>query len=76
LTRVSHDGGAARGDFAWTLDTVDILAGRAETAALPNSARKWVVAALDAHRRQFPFAIRGIDSENGSEFIHHHRIVC
>ena len=39
---VSHDGGAARGDFAWTLDMVDILTGWTETAAVPNKARKWV----------------------------------
>jgi hypothetical protein len=71
---VSHDGGAARGDFAWTLDMVDILTGWTETAALPNKARKWVVDALDAHRHQFPFPIRGIDSDNGSEFINHHLV--
>ncbi|PSR28836.1 MAG: integrase [Sulfobacillus benefaciens] len=69
---VSHDGGAARGDFAWTLDMVDILTGWTETAAVPNKARKWILTALDAHRGQFPFPIRGIDSDNGSEFINHH----
>ena len=71
---VSHDGGAARGDFAWTLDMVDILTGWTETAALPNKARKWVVDALDTHRRHFPFPIRGIDSDNGSEFINYHLV--
>ena len=71
---VSHDGGAARGEFAWTLDMVDILTGWTETAALPNKAHKWVVDALDAHRHQFPFPIRGIDSDNGSEFINHHLV--
>ena len=35
----SHDGRAARGDFAWTLDMVDILTDRTETAAVPNKAR-------------------------------------
>jgi len=71
---VSHDGGAARGEFAWTLDMVDILTRWTETAALPNKARKWVVEALDAHRSDFPFVLRGIDSDNGSEFITHHLV--
>ncbi len=48
---VSHDGGAARGDFAWTLDMVDILTSWTDTTALPNKARKWVVDAL-AHVTQ------------------------
>lgn len=71
---VSHDGGAARGDFAWTLDMVDILTGWTETVAVPNKARKWILQALDTHRTQFPFTIRGIDSDNGSEFINHHLV--
>jgi hypothetical protein len=74
IDRVSHDGGAARGDFAWTLDMVDILTGWTETAALPNKARKWVLEALDTRRTQFPFRIRGLDSDNGSEFINHHLV--
>jgi hypothetical protein len=69
---VSHDGGAARGEFAWTLDLVDILTGWTETVALPNKARKWVIEALDTQLSRFPFPIRGIDSDNGSEFINHH----
>ncbi|AEJ39615.1 hypothetical protein TPY_1425 [Sulfobacillus acidophilus TPY] len=69
---VSHDGGAARGEFAWTLDLVDILTGWTETVALPNKARKWVIEALDTQLARFPFPIRGIDSDNGSEFINHH----
>ena len=32
---VSHDGGVARGEFAWTLDMVDILTGWTETPQLP-----------------------------------------
>ncbi|MCY0877553.1 MAG: transposase family protein [Firmicutes bacterium] len=71
---VSHDGGAARGDFAWPLDMVDILTGWTETAAVPNKARKWILQALDTHRPPFPFPIRGIDSDNGSEFINPHLV--
>jgi len=49
---------------------VDFLIGWTETEALPNKACKCVVEALDAHRCDFPFVLRRIDSDNGSEFIH------
>ena len=39
---------------------------------MPNKARKWVVAALEEIARIMPFALRGIDSDNGSEFITYH----
>jgi hypothetical protein len=69
---VSHDGSTARGEFAWILDWVDILTGWTETVALPNKARKWVIEALDTQLSCFPFPIRRIDSDNGSNFINHH----
>ena len=39
---------------------------------MPNRARRWVVEGIDHAAGQFPFPIRGIDSDNGSEFINHH----
>lgn len=66
---VSHDGSNARGDFAWTLDLVDISTGGTETAAVLNKARQWVLQALDTHRSLFPFPLRGLDSDYGAEFI-------
>ena len=57
---------AVRGDFAWTLDMVDIRTGWTETAAVPHKARKGVQVALDPHRGQFPFPIRGLDSDNAA----------
>jgi len=37
-----------------------------------NKAQKWVFEALVELRGAFPFPIRGLDSDNGSEFINAH----
>ncbi len=66
---VAHGGTSAAGAFAYTLDAVDIATGWTECAALPNKSQIAVVTALCALRTRFPFPIRGIDSDNGSEFI-------
>lgn len=50
----------------------DIATGWTENRSVRNKARKWVIAALDEISRIMPFPIRGVDSDNGSEFINHH----
>jgi transposase InsO family protein len=69
---VSHDGGNAAGEHAWTLTVTDIATGWTENRSVPNKARKWVLAALDDIASVMPFPILGVDSDNGSEFINHH----
>jgi transposase InsO family protein len=69
---VSHDGGNAAGEHAWTLTVADIATGWTETRSVRNKARKWVLAALDDIAATMLFPILGIDSDNGSEFINHH----
>jgi hypothetical protein len=69
---VSHDGGHAAGEHVWTLTVTDIATGWTENRSLPTKARKWVMAALDDITEVMPFPIRGIDSDNGSEFINFH----
>ena len=69
---VSHDGGNAAGEHAWTLTVTDIATGWTENRSVRNKARKWVLAALDEIAKTMPFPILGIDSDNGSEFINHH----
>jgi transposase InsO family protein len=71
---VSHEGGDPRGEFAYTLDTTDICTGWTETVAVRNRAELWVVAGLKQALARFPFKIRGIDSDNGSEFINNHLV--
>ena len=69
---VSHDGGNAAGEHAWTLTITDIATGWTENRSLPSKALKGVMAALDDIAAVMPFPIRGIDSDNGSEFINFH----
>ena len=66
---VGHDGGNSSGDFAQSLNFVDILTGWDESAACINKAQVHVFEAIKATSVRFPFAIAGIDSDNGSEFI-------
>ena len=71
---VGHDGGNGSGDFAQSLNFVDILTGWDESAACINKAQVHVFEAIKTASARFPFAIAGIDSDNGSEFINAHML--
>jgi len=68
---VDHSGGITiRGaDHAWTLCFTDIYTAWTECVAVPNKAQIHVFAAIKRIRQRLPFPLRGIDSDNGSEFI-------
>ena len=68
---VAHDGGHAAGDYCQTLDVTDVASAWTETRAVPNKAQVWVFEALKDIRARLPFAVLGIDSDNGAEFINH-----
>ena len=69
LDLVAHDGGLALGDYCQTLDLTDICTGWTETEAVPNKAQVWVFEAIQTIRARLPFPLRGLDSDNGSEFV-------
>ncbi len=69
---VGHEGGNSSGDFCSTLTVTDIALGWTENRTVRNKAQRWVFAALTGISVEFPFPIRGIDSDNGSEFINNH----
>jgi hypothetical protein len=69
---VAHEGGAAIGDYCQTLTLTDVATGWTEARAVKNKAQCHVFEALTAIRAQLPFALRGLDSDNGSEFINAH----
>jgi len=71
---VGHDGGISSGDFAQSLNFVDVLTGWDESSACINKAQIHVFEAIRAASARFPFAIAGIDSDNGSEFINAHML--
>ena len=66
---VAHEGGNPRGRFAFTLTVVDIATGWTENRTVPDKRQASVIAALTDVVTHLPFPIRGIDSDNGSEFI-------
>ncbi len=71
---VGHEGGNARGEHCFSLNAVDIKSGWTEMAAVKNKAQQWVFDALQELRKRIPFPLRGLDSDNGSEFINHHLV--
>jgi len=66
---VGHDGGLAAGDYCQTLDFTDVATTWTETVAVRNKAQGRVFEALQKVRKQLPFPLLGLDSDNGSEFI-------
>ena len=69
---VSHSGNSASGEFCYSLNLTDIFTGWTETRAVLGRGQRAVQEALEAIRQALPFPLRGIDSDNGSEFIHEH----
>jgi hypothetical protein len=58
---VSHDGGAARGDFNQSLNFTDIATGGEEMIAVKNKVQRWVFAGIEKIKERLPFSILGID---------------
>jgi hypothetical protein len=69
---VSHSGECAEGDFLHSFNLTDIHTTWVETRAVLGKAQARVSQALDEMRQALPFRLRGIDSDNGSEFINEH----
>ncbi|MCY3813575.1 MAG: transposase family protein [Gammaproteobacteria bacterium] len=66
---VAHCGGTLSGSFVWTLVLTDIASGWTECVPLLVREARLVVDALDQLRSALPFPLRGIDTDNGSEFL-------
>ena len=71
---VSHSGSNASGEFAHTLNLTDIHTTWTESVAILGKAQVRVSKGLDEIRRELPFELSGIDSDNGSEFINAHLV--
>lgn len=69
---VSHSGNSADGEFIQSLNLTDIYSGWVETRAVMGKGQTAVGAAVEDMRASLPFRLRGLDSDNGSEFINHH----
>ncbi len=66
---VSHSGNWAEGEFLQSLNLTDIHTGWVESCAVLGKNQHAVRAALAELRAALPFSLRGLDSDNGSEFI-------
>lgn len=66
---VSHSGDCADGEFLHSLNVTDIQTTWVETQAVLGKSQERVRHALETIRQALPFVLRGIDSDNGSEFI-------
>ncbi len=69
---VSHSGNCGDGEFIHSLNMTDIHTGWVETRAVLGKGQAGIVAAMEQMRQSLPFPLRGIDSDNGSEFINYH----
>jgi len=68
---VSHCGANARGQFCQSLTMTCVASGWTELAGLLNNAHRWVKEQIAQIRETLPFPMRGIDGDNGGEFINH-----
>ena len=69
LDTVAHCGASAAGEFANTLNVTDILTTWTEQEAFLGKAQSRIVSGLNLIEGRMPFPLRGIDPDNGSEFI-------
>ena len=69
---VSHSGNSASGEFAHTLNVTDIHTTWTESRAVLGRGEQAVQRALNEIAGVLPFRLRGVDSDNGSEFINWH----
>ena len=71
---LSHSGASASGEFLHTLDCVDIHTTWVERQAVLGKGQHGILQALPMLEGRLPFALRGLDSDNGSEFINAHLV--
>lgn len=71
---VSHSGPAASGEFLHSLNVTDLATTWVETRAVLGKGQSGIVSALTEISQALPFPLRGLDSDNGSEFINGHLV--
>jgi hypothetical protein len=69
---VAHCGESTHGEYLNSLTMTDIATGWTECLALLNRGQQAVCAAIVQTRSHLPFAVLGLDSDNGAEFINAH----
>ena len=68
---VAHSGDSADGEFVHSLNLTDIHTTWGESYAVLGKGQTAIRQALEVLRDALPFSLKGIDSDNGSEFINY-----
>ena len=66
---VAHCGNTSEGQFLCTLTCTDLCTGWTDVTGLLHRSQQAVSEALSRMRQRLPFALLGIDSDNGGKFI-------
>lgn len=74
MDTVAHNGGDPSGTFVYSLDMVEIATGWSEQAAIFGKSEEAVVGAIMEIRANLPFALKGLDSDSGGEFVNWHMV--
>lgn len=69
---VAHCGNSLVGDFIWSLTMTDIQTTWTENRATWNKGAAGVLAQIQDIEASLPFALKGFDCDNGSEFLNYH----
>lgn len=72
MDTVAHCGADMSGNFIWTLTSVDIASGWSEVRPVWNRGQHNTLRGVEAICEAQPFDLKGIDSDNGGEFLNHH----
>ncbi len=65
-------GGSVAGEFVWMVDGVDYATTWVELRAMWGRGQAGTLAALQDVEASLPFALLGLDSDNGGEFLNYH----
>lgn len=65
-------GGSVAGDFIWMVDAVDYVTAWVSVRAMWNRGQQNTLSALQDMEKTLPFALLGLDSDNGGEFLNYH----
>jgi hypothetical protein len=65
-------GGSVAGEFVWMVDGVDYATTWVEVRAMWGRGQAGTLSALQDVEASLPFALLGLDSDNGGEFLNYH----
>lgn len=74
IDTVALCGGSLEGEHLWMLDATDYATAWVEVRAQWNRGQAATLRNVEAIRDALPFALRGLDADNGSEFLNWHLV--